>query len=133
MVTGADEARAILQSVESVKGFSSMRGKRERCSEQMESNSRGTDSEKGNFSPVDGFDSLHWVITPQEVLKRFYGHLKAIYTHEKNERFLYSFSAHLVPFSGGFYAKLQRITSTDTLKTFINLSQHGKRQNDFFP
>lgn len=40
------------------------RGKRERCSEQMESNSRGTDNERGNFSPVDGFDSLHWVITP---------------------------------------------------------------------
>ena len=35
------------------------RGKRERCSEQMESNSRGTDNEKGNFSPVEGFDSLH--------------------------------------------------------------------------
>lgn len=39
-------------------------GKRERRSEQMESNSRGTDNEKGNFSPVESFDSLHWVITP---------------------------------------------------------------------
>lgn len=59
------EARAdVLQCVENVSGFSSVRGKRERCSEQMESNSRGTDNERGNFSPVEGFDSFHWVITP---------------------------------------------------------------------
>ena len=46
------------------KASESEKNKRERCSAQMESNSRGTDSENGNFSPVEGFDSLHWVITP---------------------------------------------------------------------
>lgn len=40
------------------------RRKRERCSEQMESNSRGTDNEKGNFRLIERFDSLHWVIAP---------------------------------------------------------------------
>lgn len=40
------------------------RRKRERCSEQMESNSRGKDNEKGNFRLIERFNSLHWVIAP---------------------------------------------------------------------
>lgn len=55
------EARAILQSVENVKGFSSMRGTgggipgRWRATAGEWQRKHG---EKGNFSPVEGFNSL---------------------------------------------------------------------------
>lgn len=56
--------------------WSPVLGQRERFSKQMESNSGATaeewqrkHGEKGNFSPVEGFDSPHWVITPQKGLK----------------------------------------------------------------
>ena len=67
------EARAaILQSVENGSGFSSMRGTwavfRGRWRATAEQR-RKKGAEKGDFSPVAGFDSLHWVITPQEGLK----------------------------------------------------------------
>jgi hypothetical protein len=63
---------AILQSVENVSGFSSMRG--------MVGGFRGRwratagewqrkDGERGNFSHIEGGFSLHRVITPQKGLK----------------------------------------------------------------
>lgn len=71
------EARAaILQSVESVKGFSSMRGTVGGIPGQMESNSEATakewqrkDGEKVIFRLIEGGFSLHRVITPQKGLK----------------------------------------------------------------
>lgn len=71
---------------------------------------KGETAFKGIFRIIEGGYLIQRPITPQEVLKRFSGHLQAIYTHEQNERFLYSFSAHFVPFSRGFYAKLYTMT-----------------------
>lgn len=70
------EARAaILQSVEKAGAVSSMRGMVEAWAvfrgrwRATAEQRRKKGTEKGDFSPVEGFDSLHWVITPQKGLK----------------------------------------------------------------